>query len=111
MPNFIWVPDQGAKRTVKSAVHKSSFGDGYAQRAGAGINSVTEMWSLSFSVRPKTEIDAITGFLAGLKGVSNFIWTTPRGQTLKFVCDTWDDVYNHNADCSASATFTQDFGL
>ena len=109
MTTFTWTPDQGARRTVKAKTFKASFGDGYAQRTADGINSLVESWSLNFSVRTRAEVVAIAAFLAAAKGVYNFTWVTPTGATKKFTCETWDDVYGHDGDCSVSATFMQDF--
>lgn len=109
MTTFIWTPDQGARRTVKAKTFKASFGDGYAQRTADGINSLMESWSLNFSIRTRTEVVAITAFLAAAKGVYNFTWVTPTGDTKRFTCEAWDDVYGHDGDCSVSATFMQDF--
>ena len=110
MPNFTWTPDQGAKRSTKAAVLKAKFGDGYEQRVGDGINSISESWDLSFSTRTKTEILAISAFLAAQKGVTGFTWVTPRGETLKFQCDTWSESYTNDFNDSLTATFTRWFG-
>lgn len=111
MPDFTWVPDQGAKRSVKAATHKAKFGDGYAQTTGDGINPVQEMWELSFTQKSVAEVMSIASFLSTRKGVVNFTWLTPRGETLKFTCDSWSEVYNGPNDNAITMKFEQWFGL
>lgn len=105
------IPDRGPTRKVIAAVDEARFGDGYAQRVASGLNSVREAWTLSFTLRTKTEIKSIEDFLSGLLGVSNFDWVTPRGDTLKFVCKEWSSSYEHDGDCSLTCVFEQDFGV
>lgn len=110
MAAFVWVVDAGARRITKARRDKVTFGDGYSQRSGDQINSVVESWSLSCSNRTRAEIQAIEDFLEAQKGVSAFTWTTPRGTTRNFTCESWDAEYNHDWDCSISFTFDQEFG-
>lgn len=84
-----------------------SFGDGYEQRVADGINTLKEEWSANFSLRTRTEIDAIDSFLTARNGVESFDWTTPKGVTRKFVCKTWTPVYMYDGNCSLSANFKQ----
>lgn len=109
MAAFTWVPDQGASMKPKLAVLKAGFGDGYEQRAKDGINNVKQIWDLQFTLRPKTEIEAIDTFLETHAGVTSFTWETPKGATLRFKCETYSTSYNHDYNCSASATFEQVF--
>lgn len=101
------VPEQGAKRRVTPAVVEYKFGDGYVQNTADGINNQMETWDLQFNSRPRSVIQAIADYLADKGGVTQFAWTTPRGETKQFICKSWDETYNHDADCSLSCTFTQ----
>lgn len=111
MTAFTWVPDQGASRKVKSRVNKAQFGDGYAQTSADAINSIDETWTLSFTLRTRSEVMAIADFLSFRKGITFFQWTTPRGETQNFKCETWDESYNHDGDSAITATFERYFGL
>jgi phage-related protein len=110
MPNFIWTPDQAAKRSVKIRVNRSQYGDGYSGRSADGINVVVETWDVSFSNRTQAEIDAIQDFLEAAQGRSSFAFSTPRGKTINCTCATWDASYNHALDASLNATFQQEYG-
>lgn len=105
------VPDQGASPEIRTRTKKMSFGDGYEQRSGDGLNSVKEIWSLNWSGRTKAEIEAICNFLAAELGVTYFLWTSPRGTQIKVKCESWKPSYNHDFDCSLTATFEQVFAL
>lgn len=109
MPTFTWTPDRGASKDTTTRVNSASFGDGYTQRVGDGLNNVKEMWSLSFTLRTKIEINAIDDFLIARKGYENFDWTNPRGVSKKYVCSRWSPTYNHDGDCSISMSFEEDF--
>lgn len=109
MAAFTWTPDQGASQKPELAVLEAKFGDGYVQRAKDGINNVKQVWDLRFTLRPKTEIDAIETFLRTHAGVTSFTWDTPKGETVRFICKMYSTSYNHDYDCSASATFEQVF--
>lgn len=109
MAVFTWLPDHGLTKQVKTRSNKMSFGDGYEQRVADGINTLKESWNPSFSLRTRTEIDAIDAFLVARKGVESFDWVSPSGVQKRFKCEEWAPLYNHNGDCSLSATFMQVF--
>ena len=54
-------PDKSLTRKSKPKVHLATFGDGYEQRLADGINSIAEVFNLSFATRTKEEIDDIVG--------------------------------------------------
>lgn len=107
---FIWIPDQGVTRNIEARVNSIKFGDGYEQRVGDGINVLNEDVPLSFTLRPKAEINAIDDFLAARYGVENFDWTNPRGETFKYVCKSWSPSYSHDGNCSLTCVFKKDYG-
>jgi phage-related protein len=88
MSTFSWNPDWNVPKQHQSNVLTTKFGDGYEQRQEVGMNSLKQVWNLTFSKRQTTEADAIESFLTGLKGVTNFDWTPPGGSVvLKWKCD------------------------
>lgn len=107
MAVFTYIPDQGATREVKARVEKTPFGDGYAQSLAEGANNLVETWKISFTLKRRGEIQAIDNFLKQHLGATKFTWTTPHGDTLEFVCESWSTSYNHEYDNSLSATFEQ----
>ena len=104
-------PDQGASKEVKTRVKSMKFGDGYENRVGDGINTVSQDWSLQWTLRTKAEITSLDSFLEAQLGVYWFFWTSPLGVQKKYKCGTWTPSYNHDGDCSMSAKFEQVFEL
>lgn len=77
MKELTWRPQGGAEPQVTHRTLKAQFGDGYAQRAGDGINTRKEVWPLTF-VGLKAEIKAIADFFDEHAGYKAFRW---RGKT------------------------------
>lgn len=73
-------PDLNSAPQREAKILRADFGDGYLQATGDGINPYKETWSLSFSNRPKSQIDAIKALLDDCNGVKAFFWTPP-GET------------------------------
>lgn len=91
METFPWIPDESPKGKEKPRVLKSTFGDGYVQRTGDGTNRNLPTWPFTFSVRVKSEYDAILAFLRARDGQEAFLFTVPGESTArKFVCSEWD---------------------
>lgn len=106
---FTWLPDQGATKSVTTRTNSLQYGDGYEQSVGDGMNTVIESWTLNFTLRPRTEIDAIDAFLTAKGGVERFDWATPQGLTKRFKCVAWTPAYNHDGDAALSCVFEQKF--
>ena len=108
--NIRRIPDRAMARTVTPHVNRISFGDGYEQRAVAGINNLREEYSVSFNNRPKAEIDDIVSFFNAKEGVTAFSFTVPDTNssgsetTIKAVVDTFSVSYNNNDFYSCTAT-------
>ncbi len=73
-------PDYGPRRQTKRRVDVARFGDGYAQRRPAGINSSDDRWSLTWSMLDRDEFRTLDDFLRARLGVHAFWWQPP-----------WDD--------------------
>ena len=104
------LPDKGLTRTSTPRVLVARFGDGYEQRIADGINSIDEVFNVTFNNRTKEEIDDITAYLGSLNGTTAFTYTIPdsnnSGETdIKVVCDTFTQNYSYGDFYSASATF------
>lgn len=74
---LVATPDKSMSKSTAPKVLTAKFGDGYEQRIADGINSINETYSLSFSTRPKADIDDIVLFLDNQKNVSKFLLTIP----------------------------------
>lgn len=90
MTTFNYKLDYGVQSEVTPNIRIAKFGDGYEQRQAFGINSLKESWDVKFSLRENTEADAILLFFKTAGGVDSFDWTTPAGDTGKYVCRTWN---------------------
>jgi len=104
------LPDKGLSRQSTPRVLKVQFGDGYEQRIAEGLNSSNENYQISYSNRPKAEIDDIAAFIDGKKGVTSFDYVIPdtnnSGETtIKVVCDQYNLVYVSDSSYTFTATF------
>ena len=100
--------DKGFTRTSNPKVHTMTFGDGYEQRLADGINNLGQTMNVSFSTRPKAEIDDIVAFFESLGGVSKFRMTiddTNGNETIKVICRQWNQTWAYDDFYSLSATF------
>ena len=100
--------DKGFTRQNTPRIHAVSFGDGYEQRIADGINTLDQTMNVSFSTRPKAEIDDIVAFFESLGGVSKFRMTIDDSngdETIKVVCKTWNQTWAFDNFYSLTATF------
>ena len=104
------LPDKGLSRQSTPRVLKVQFGDGYEQRIAEGLNSSQENYQISYSNRPKAEIDDIAAFMDDKKGVTSFNYVIPDTNnggetTIKVVCDQYNLVYVSDSSYTFTATF------
>ncbi len=100
--------DKGFTRQNTPKIHSIKFGDGYEQRIADGINNLEQTMNVSFSTRPKAEIDDIVAFFESLGGVSKFRMTiddSNGAETIKVVCKTWNQTWAFDNFYSLTATF------
>lgn len=109
MVAFTYTPSYSAAAQRAPMVRKSKFGDGYEQRRSDGLNPLPEIWDLQFTNREKTEGDAIDDFLAVRLGVDSFEWTTPKGDTANFKCESWTYTLDRGNNVTITARFEQVF--
>lgn len=105
-------PDYGSSAQKKPRVLTSNFGDGYSQRAAAGINPLSQVWQLSWSALSTTDANTLDAFFVAKGGHTAFLWTPPRESTaLKWICQEWSRSISHPNNDSITATFIQVFDL
>lgn len=105
MERFGWLPAQGASVSVKPKVAAITFGDGYEQRVGHGINNRARKWSLKFV---KYVYD-VRVFLERHNGLSSFMWTDPLGLSGVYVCREWRQVHLGSNRYELTCEFEQVF--
>lgn len=107
MATFTWTPAYASLNKAQAPrVLKNSFGDGYSQRAGDGLNIILEKWTVEFT-DTVTNITAIDDFLIAREGWDDFDWTSPRGTSSKYICPTWTRTFISNVVDKISATFEE----
>jgi len=110
MSTFSYTLDFGAQTEKKPTVNNIKFGEGYEQRASFGINTIKEVWNVSFQNRTVTEINEIDAFLETHGGVDSFSWTPPGQSTpKKFKCQEWNKQIVKGTFWNLSAKFEQVF--
>ena len=104
-------PDKQFSRKNTPRVHIHNFGDGYEQRLQDGINNLKQEIDVSFSTRPKAEIDDLVAFFESLGGVTKFrfdIADSNAGsstETIKVVCDDWTQKWEYDDYYTLDAKF------
>jgi phage-related protein len=73
----------GSTVDYEPRVRRTSFGDGYSQRTGDGLNVLSRKLSASFQVLSDSEANTLLGFFEGRKGYLPFMWTFPRARGLR----------------------------
>ena len=109
---FVYTPTKASVKTSKPRIKSISFGNGYEQIYGDGINSNPEIWTLDFN-RDDTDKQAIEDFFTA-HYLTFFNWTSPeKGAVEKqYTCREWkisfiEDINYYNI----TATFNQWAGL
>lgn len=93
-------------------VLEARFGDNYSQRAQAGLNNVSESWSLVFENYPDTDIATIDAFLEARGGDEAFEWTAPGELTeKKWTCKSWSKTPSGFQVSTLRATFRREYDL
>ena len=107
---FNWLLDYPATLKRAPKVLEATFGDGYVQRAGDGINSVLETWTIKASGVPVEIAKEIDDFLFARGGWELFQWRapTPTAIVKNYVCKQWDVSYTDEDEANISATFIED---
>jgi phage-related protein len=82
-------PDLSSSFSRKPKNLRAEFGDGYLQSVADGINPFREVWPLSFTNRPKAQIDAIKALLDATNGNQYFYWTPPEETPLTPTPKKW----------------------
>ncbi|MET3431432.1 phage-related protein [Herbaspirillum seropedicae] len=91
METFSWAPQLEPAGEIDFKTLRAQFGDGYSQLADDGINSETEVWSLSFRCDAPTSAD-IEAFLRRHRKSVRFLWTPPGGKQGTYLASSFQKV-------------------
>ncbi|WP_277592986.1 phage tail protein [Pseudomonas chlororaphis] len=85
---FSYDAQLGADGDVVQNVWENSFGDGYTQAGGIGINTKKQTWSLTFTglLAPGEDLTGVWEFLDRHEGYKSFLWTPPGGVQGRYSC-------------------------
>lgn len=107
-------PDYNSVKPTGVRFLDVSFGDGYSQRAGDGLNTKTTNPQLTWSALKLTQIDAIEAFFEARNGYEPFYYTLPdEGSARKFIIDkgNWTRTYLGPNQFRLQATFKEVFDI
>lgn len=89
---------------------ENDFGDGYTQVVPDGMNSVLEVWSLSWDSLTDSQANEIEDFLDA-QGGTPFEWETPKNDTRRFKSSPPTRTYNSYNNNTLTVTFTEQPGV
>ena len=104
MSDFNYQPSYGMQQISQPKVLRSTYGDGYEQRANDGLNSNLPTLELMF-VRENADAFAIEDFFKLKNGVTSFTWTPSGESELRVVCERWVRVRISHGIHQISASF------
>ncbi|MCQ9618404.1 phage tail protein [Paenalcaligenes niemegkensis] len=80
---FTWNVKVGSSGDIEQSALENTFGDGYTQSFGIGINNESQSWSVSktgkFGGAADIDILPVEQFLKRHGGWKSFYWTPPGG--------------------------------
>ncbi|QQM31737.1 phage tail protein [Martelella lutilitoris] len=83
-------PSVQSTRETEFRVLESSFGDGYSQRSGAGLNAEGLTFNAVWSSLSISQADQIEAFFRSLRGFHAFEWKAPRDKAARlYRCKSW----------------------
>ena len=105
-----FVPSFSSTNTRTAKVLRAEFGDGFNQRAAAGINNIRIIWSNIWIVIPKADADTMQAFFVARGGHESFDFDDPEsGTTFKVVVEEWQRAPVSKNFATMNAEFLQVF--
>jgi phage-related protein len=113
MAVFDWVESAGTSLDEEPKVSSTRFGDGYEERAPAGLNPITQRWNVQFTEIDQPVAQEIVDFfrarINAMSGHEAFDWTPLWHTTaIRVVCRRWSAQQGQKPDeVTVQATFEQ----
>ncbi|MET3602030.1 phage tail protein [Martelella mangrovi] len=105
-------PSVESTRDTEFRVLESSFGDGYSQRAGAGLNAEGVTFNAVWSVLSVAQADQIETFFRAHGGYRAFEWKAPRDARPRlYRCKTWKRGFRGSGHDTINATIERVYDL
>lgn len=100
----------GSNVAYEPRVRMASFGDGYKQRSGDGLNALGLKLEANFNVLTASEAEEILDFFAGQKGYLPFMWTMPgEASPRQWIATSWRRSYTGKDTSDIAASFEEVF--
>jgi phage-related protein len=100
----------GSGREETARVLKAQFGNGYAQRAADGLNSLNSEYGITFENLTREESAAIVAFLRAQAGYQGFYFTPPDETVARlWTCEKWRITHTEQVHDTLTCTFTEVF--
>lgn len=100
----------GSSVEFQPRVRRADFGDGYSQRAGDGLNTLSRKVEANFQVLYSDEAEAIITFFTNRRGYLPFMWTLP-GETSprQWIAPSWRRTYSDTKITDVTASLEETF--
>lgn len=95
--------DRNVSRQTTQRILTATFGDGYEQRVGNGINIKQENIGVAFANRAPQEISVLSTFLNNKAGANFDIII--NGETIKVACENYTTTYVNTSSHTLNTTF------
>lgn len=106
MADWVWVESEGATLSETPRLKTASFGDGYEQRAPAGINFVRQAWDIPFNGVDDAVADDMVAFLRQQAGYLPFNYVPLRSTTaLRVICRSWTRTHSAPGESTLRCKF------
>jgi len=110
LDTFTYEPSYGSNYTVEPPTNVVQFGDGYAQIAPGGLNTVAQgtKYDLTFGSLSDADFASIDSFLKSHIGSTVFKWTppAPANTEVKVRASNYRATWNQANQSKISVTFT-----
>jgi phage-related protein len=114
-----WTPPKAPSvgdfsQSVRAAVNRVEFSDGYAQRSPEGVNTLRRTVRLTFANLTTGEKNLVQGFLVARAGVESFVYQLPGETAMRlWTASSWSisPVPSAANRWNVSAELLQEFDL
>ena len=105
---FTVIPSYSSSVDFTPKILEASFGDGYSQAVGNGVNYNPQKWNLVFSnISPSTATTIINFFKTNNTATTPFDWTDPEGVAGRYKCKSWKRIYDTAGTANLTCMFEE----
>ncbi len=79
-----------AEKSVETKIFEAGFGDGYTQRAPAGLNNIKVKWTLEYKWLTNSDYTTLIATLEAAQGSSPLGWAPPGEVKQYFIVRSWN---------------------